>query len=150
MCLWGAVLASVSYGNQHAPIFIPVSAALMLCVLQSWNCYSCTVTILLLVTVSYWSLTDFSIFMFSGCNTTSGTRASVFRLKVTYLPPNFLCAFFFFFFYLFAFSRAAPTACGGSQARRLIRAVATSLHQSHSNMGPEPRLKPTPQPTPDP
>ena len=36
---------------------------------------------------------------------------------------------------LFAFSRAAPTAYGGSQARGLIGAVAASLHQSHSNAG---------------
>ena len=43
-------------------------------------------------------------------------------------------------------------AYGGSQARGLIRAVAASLRHSHSNMGSEPRLRPTPQPTatPDP
>ena len=53
---------------------------------------------------------------------------------------------------LFAFSRAAPMAYGGSQAKGLIGAVATSLNQSHSNMGSEPRLRPTPQlmATPDP
>ena len=32
------------------------------------------------------------------------------------------------FFYLFVFSRAAPMAYGGSQARDPIRVVATSLH----------------------
>ena len=48
---------------------------------------------------------------------------------------------FFFFFCLFAFSRAAPMAYGGSQGR--IGAVAASLLQSHSNVGSEPRLKPT-------
>ena len=37
---------------------------------------------------------------------------------------------FFFFFCLFAISRAAPLAYGGSQARGLIRAVATSLYHS--------------------
>ena len=43
-------------------------------------------------------------------------------------------------------------AYGGSQARGLIRAVATGLLQSHSNAGSEPYLKPTPQLTasPDP
>ena len=43
--------------------------------------------------------------------------------------------FFFFlvFFCLFVFCRAAPMACGGSQAEGLIRAVAAGLHQSHSN-----------------
>ena len=50
-----------------------------------------------------------------------------------------------FFFGLFAFSRAAPAAYGGSQARGPIRAVATGLHHSHSNSGSEPRLRPTPQ-----
>ena len=54
--------------------------------------------------------------------------------------------FFFFFFLVFLpFSRAALTAYGGSQARGQIRAVAASLHQSHSNGGSEPRLRPTPQ-----
>ena len=38
----------------------------------------------------------------------------------------------FFFFFSFVFSRADPSAYGGSQARGLIGAVATGLHQSHS------------------
>ena len=50
---------------------------------------------------------------------------------------------FFFFFYLFAISRAVPMAYGGSQARGRIRAVAASLHCSHSNTGSEPSLWPT-------
>ena len=57
----------------------------------------------------------------------------------------FLFLLFFFFFCLFAFSRVAPAAYGHSQARALIRAVATGLHQSHSNAGSEPSLQPTPQ-----
>ena len=59
---------------------------------------------------------------------------------------------FFFFFWLFAFSTTVPMAYGGSQARGLIRAIATGLYQSHSNAGSEPRLQPTPQltATPDP
>ena len=58
----------------------------------------------------------------------------------------------YFFFCLFAFSRAASAAYGDSQARGLIGAIATSLHQSHSNAGSELRLQPTPQltATPDP
>ena len=44
-----------------------------------------------------------------------------------------------------AFSKAAPEGYGGSRARGLIRAVATSLHQSQSNVGSKPRLQPTPQ-----
>ena len=38
------------------------------------------------------------------------------------------------YFCPFAFSRAAPAAYGGSQARGLIGAVDTSLCQSQSNM----------------
>ena len=49
------------------------------------------------------------------------------------------------FFHLFAFSRAALVAYGGSLARGLIGAVATSLHQSHSNTRSEAHLRPTPQ-----
>ena len=43
--------------------------------------------------------------------------------------------FFFFFFCLFSFSRAAPPAYGGSQARGPIGAVAPGLNQGHSNPG---------------
>ena len=52
---------------------------------------------------------------------------------------------FFFFFCLFAVSWAAAAAHGGSQARGRIRAVATGPCQSHSNVGSEPCLHPTPQ-----
>ena len=50
--------------------------------------------------------------------------------------------YFFFFFGLF---RAACMAYGSFQARDQIGAAATSLRQSHSNMGSEPHLQPTPQ-----
>ena len=49
-----------------------------------------------------------------------------------------------FFFGLFAFSSATLAAYGGSQTRVLIGAIATGLHQSHSNAGSQPRLQPTP------
>ena len=57
-----------------------------------------------------------------------------------------------YFFNFFAISWAAPEACGGSQARGRIGAVAAGLCQSHSNAGSEPHLQPTPQftATPDP
>ena len=64
--------------------------------------------------------------------------------------------FFFFFNYylfsLFALSRAASAAYGGSQARGPVGAIATGLHHSHSSVGSELRLRPTPQltATPDP
>ena len=48
-------------------------------------------------------------------------------------------------FGLFAFSRAAPAAYGGFQARGLIGAVAAGLHHSHGNSGSEPRPRHTPQ-----
>ena len=40
---------------------------------------------------------------------------------------------------------ATPMAYRGSQARDLIGAVAAGPHQSHSNVGSEPFLQPTPQ-----
>ena len=52
---------------------------------------------------------------------------------------------YIYIFYLFAISWAASEAYGGSQARGLIGAVAAGLHQSHSNLGSEPRLQSTPQ-----
>ena len=65
---------------------------------------------------------------------------------------------FFFFFCLLsvvvvvAISLAAPAAYGGSQARGPIGAVATGPRQSHSKVGSELHLQPTPQltATPDP
>ena len=58
-----------------------------------------------------------------------------------------LAVFFFFFFF-----RAIPVAYGSSQGGGGIRAAAAGLHHSHSNVGPEPNLWPTPQltATPDP
>ena len=53
--------------------------------------------------------------------------------------------FYFIFFVFLRFSGAAPAAYGGSQAGGPIRAVAAGLHQSHSNLGSETHLQPTPQ-----
>ena len=65
------------------------------------------------------------------------------------MVPAFLLSFFFFFFCLF---RAAPVAYGGSQARGRISVVATGLYHSHTNVGSELSLQPTPPLTamPDP
>ena len=59
-----------------------------------------------------------------------------------YKPWNlaFLFLFFFNFFCLFAISRATLSAYGDSQAKGQIRAVATSLRQSHSNIKSKPCL----------
>ena len=70
----------------------------------------------------------------------SGNGGAVFSVVVISGRRDWL-----FFFVFFAFSRAAPTAHGGSQARGLIGAVAIGLRQSHSNTRSEPRLRPTPQ-----
>ena len=61
-------------------------------------------------------------------------------------------SFLFFFFVFLPFLGLLPLAYGGSQASGLIGAIATDLHQAHSNMESEPRLRPTPQltATPDP
>jgi len=54
-----------------------------------------------------------------------------------------IARFFFFFFFVFLpFLGPLPTAYGGSQARGLIQAVVTGLHQSCSNKGSEPHLQP--------
>ena len=53
--------------------------------------------------------------------------------------------FILFYVVFFCPFLGPPMAYGGSQARGLIEAAAAGLHQSHSNGGPEPRLRPTPQ-----
>ena len=57
----------------------------------------------------------------------------------------FLSFYSFLFLFVFVFSRAAPVAHGGSQARDRIRVVAAGLRQSHSNVGSDLLLQPTPQ-----
>ena len=66
-------------------------------------------------------------------------------LVSSYLFLSFLISFFIYC--LSPFSRAAPVACGSSQARGLIRATAAGLHHSHSHSHArsEPHLRPTPQ-----
>jgi len=50
-----------------------------------------------------------------------------------------------FFLVCFLLFRARPAAYGSSQARVPVGAAASSLHHSHSNMGSQLRLWPTPQ-----
>ena len=52
---------------------------------------------------------------------------------------------FFFFLSFFGLFRASPMAYGGSQASGWIKAVAANLYHSHSNLGSELPLWPTPQ-----
>ena len=63
------------------------------------------------------------------------------------LKPDDILFFFnlFIFCHFLPFLGPLPTLYGGFQARGLIGAVVTSLRQSHSNAGSEPRLWPTPQ-----
>ena len=50
----------------------------------------------------------------------------------------------FYFLIFWSLFRAAPVAYGGSQARGGIGAVATGLRHSHSSLGSELHLRPTP------
>ena len=82
------------------------------------------------------------------------TCVQVISISSEFLNFLSLLIYLLIFIYLtfFVFSRAAPVAYEGSQARGLIRAVATSLHHIHSNAGSKMRLQSTPQvmATPDP
>ena len=75
---------------------------------------------------------------------------SIIKAEISLLYEHIVQSFFFFG--LFVLLRATRMAYGCSQARVLIGAVATSLHQSHSNVGFQVHLRPTPQltATPDP
>ena len=50
------------------------------------------------------------------------------RVCILLLLDGMSYKYFFFFFVFCLFFRVAPTACGGSQARGQIGAVAASLH----------------------
>ena len=54
------------------------------------------------------------------------------------------CLFYFISFHFILF-RAAPVACGGSQAKGWSRAAATGLCHSHSTARSKLRLRPTPR-----
>ena len=70
-----------------------------------------------------------------------------FSINSAYKLSVYLLVAFFFFFLVFLSFLGAPPACGGSQARGLIGAIASGLHHSHShsNARSKPRLQPTPQ-----
>ena len=69
----------------------------------------------------------------------------------TYIPTNSVGGYPFLYFQhlfcveIFFLFRATPEACGRSQARDLIGAVAAGLRQSHSNTRSEAHLWPKPQ-----
>ena len=58
-------------------------------------------------------------------------------------PCYFVYQLIIQFLFLFCLFRATPMACGGSQSRSQIGAVAPGLHQSHSNTRSKPGLQPT-------
>ena len=60
-------------------------------------------------------------------------------------PYDMKSTFIVILFVCFLLLKTAPAVYGGSQARGLIGAIAASLHHSHSNVGSEPHLRPTPQ-----
>ena len=70
--------------------------------------------------------------------------------QIEYL--NLSLRFVFYLFVCFLLLGAVLAVHGGSQARGPIGVVAAGLHQSHSNVGSEPSLRPTPRlpATPDP
>ena len=59
---------------------------------------------------------------------------------------SFIYSYLSFSFFSFLSFRAAPAACGGSQARGRIGAGATGVHHSHSNAGSEPQITAMPDP----
>jgi len=69
---------------------------------------------------------------------TPGKSANTINQGFLFLRANVFFLFVCFVFLLFLW--ATPAAYGGSQARGRIGAVATGLHQSHSNAGSKPRL----------
>jgi len=71
------------------------------------------------------------------------------KTKTTTVCLEQASIFLSFLFFLF---RVSTAACGGSQARRQVRAAAAGLHHNHSNARSEQHLRPTPQlmATPDP
>ena len=68
------------------------------------------------------------------------TSLTLFSVSLVFSMKFILFYFILFFFLLL---RAAPVACGDSQARGQIGATAAGLHHSHSNAGPKPCLRPT-------
>ena len=72
-------------------------------------------------------------------------------MRISFLLRHFkhffqiISFYLFVYLFIFVFSKAAPVAYVGSQARGLIGAVAAGLHQSHSNTVSELHLQPAPQ-----
>ena len=64
---------------------------------------------------------------------------------IDFLYVNFISYISARLFFCCCCSLGPHTARGSSQARGRIGATAASLHHSHSNMGSEPCLQPTPQ-----
>ena len=84
----------------------------------------------------------------TGCTLELSRKHSYYNFILTVSPSGDFKRFCGISSSLFMLFRATPTASGSSQAKGQIRAIAASLHHSHS----KPRLRPTPQLTaiPDP
>lgn len=85
----------------------------------------------------------FSSLLFFHCPDPWACNPAISLASITFLSST-IAFILFFLFFVFCLFRAAPTACGISQARGLIGPVAADLHLSHSNTGSEPCLRPTP------
>ena len=68
------------------------------------------------------------------------TYATGVVLKIKIKKPSKFDYVLFVYLFIFVFSKAAPVAYVGSQARGLIGAVASSLRRSHSNSGSDPHV----------
>ena len=86
-----------------------------------------------------WDLGKYKVVMENASNCASCTFVSL-KLDNNYDQLQVQCEVIFFSFFM-----ATPAAYGSSQARGQIRAAAVGLHHSHSNMGSEPLLWPTPK-----
>ena len=71
---------------------------------------------------------------------------AIFAFQLKYLFLNFkMLLLLGWVFLAFFWGEGTPVACGISQTRGLIRAIAAGQSHSHSNIGSESHLPPTPQ-----
>ena len=84
------------------------------------------------------------------CSLIHAKIQSSLKILLVHTPKNYVPLHFFFF--LIFFFRVSPRACGSSQARSQMKAIAACLHHSHRIVGSEPHLRHIPQlmETPDP
>ena len=147
LALWFCILNTELFSSNNVvnlEIRLPLARSLLFFVIVFAFSHWCLVWVLRISLGCKLRFSD----LFRACAFPQHTVSSAFPWSVQ-LFLNVLVIYLFYLFFSFSvflpFSWAAPVACGGSQARSRIRAVATGLRQSHSNAGSEPRLRPKPQ-----